>query len=155
MPTSAALEIRQVSVDRILVDGAVMFQDHWAEVAQNRDVRRFGLDELRLRAMEQNGDLFVLAAYEGETLIGYSVCLIGNHLHDVNTLYAKSDALFVHKSHRRQGVGGRLVVATEREAKKRGASVMIWHAMVDTELDTRLASSRRYIAQDVTYTRRL
>jgi len=154
--TASALEIREVSVDDILSQGKDLFLQHWQEVGANRDAQHLRLDELRYRALDQQGALLILGAYDGDVLIGYSIALMsGPHLHDAEMWPCVSDALYVADIYRGQGLGARLMRETERAAKVCGATLMAWHAMVGSDLDERLAQSVRYMPQDVTYTRKL
>jgi GNAT superfamily N-acetyltransferase len=154
--TASVLAIREVSVDDILTAGQVLFVQHWREVAANRDAQHLRLDELRYRALDQQGAIFCLGAYDGDVLVGYSIALMsGPHLHDVEMWPCVSDAIYVAEAYRNKGLGARLMADTEKQAKVFGATLMVWHAMAGSDLDERLSQSTRYIAQDVSYTRKL
>lgn len=156
MVTASALEIRETTVDHLLREGQILFREHWREVGENRDARQLKLDELRYLALEQSGNLLLLAAYDDESIVGYSVALLaGPHIHDLDMAPCSSDALFVTKPYRGYGIGGRLMRETERLGKEVGCTCMLWHAMKGSELDLRLEASHRYTAQDVIYTRTL
>jgi GNAT superfamily N-acetyltransferase len=155
MAIATALDVREISVDRLLSEGQALFQEHWEEVGENRDSTQLKLDEARLRELGEKDILFVIGAYEETTLIGYCVCLIDTHLHDTDMTRCMCDALFVTKDYRGMRIGARLMRWVEVHAEVRGANIMQWHAMKGSELDRRLSESATYLAQDVTYTRRI
>lgn len=57
--------------------------------------------------------------------VGYAAILIGPQLH-TSDLIAQNDAVYVVPEFRGSGVGGRLFVEAEREAKRRGAGLFAW-----------------------------
>lgn len=58
-------------------------------------------------------------------VVGYAAVLIGPQLH-TSDLIAQNDAVYVVPERRGSGVGGRLFVEAEREAKRRGAGLFAW-----------------------------
>ena len=67
-------------------------------------------------------------------------------------LYCHNDVLFVAKEYRRGRLGLGLIRATEREAKKRGAQMVSWHAKQGTALEA-LMPRLGYGVQDIIYSR--
>ena len=155
MAVASALAIHEIPVARLLEEGKSLFCEHWKEVAENRDAQQFKLDEDAYVAMDRRGELLVLAIYDCDRLIGYSVCRLGTHLRDTDMLCCVSDAIYLAPAYRSTGMGAWLKRETETQARMRGANCMQWHAMKGSELDKQFAKNPRYIAQDVTYTRRL
>lgn len=66
----------------------------------------------------------VARGLEGQP-VGYAAILIGPQLH-TSDLIAQNDAVYVVPEFRGSGVGGRLFVEAEREAKRRGARLFAW-----------------------------
>lgn len=124
---------------------------HWDEVAKNKSLMQLRPDWQRYMQLEQAGKLFVLYAFDGDKLIGYSCNVIDYHLHYSALKVSSNDVLFVHPDHRGT-CGLRLIAETERMAKDYGAELMLWHAKQDSQLDKLLRRKHeRYAVQDVIY----
>lgn len=102
------------------------------------------------RAMEQSGALLALVAYRGAEIAGYSINIIGPHLHYSKLRYAHNDALFVKREHRGRRLGLRLIHETENRAREKGARMMMWHAKAGTPLQ-KLLPRLDYAVQDVMF----
>lgn len=85
------------------------------------------------QAIVDLGLMFVLAAFDGDEIVGYCTMVITNHMHNPCIKVAANDALFV-RPDRRGITAGRLIVAAEREAAKRGATRVMWHTRAGTNL---------------------
>lgn len=153
MQRCATTIIRSASVEELRPDIGPLLQAHWEEVAKNKHLMRLNPAWDTYRDLERAGALFVLGAWADTTLVGYSATFLNRHIHYSDLIYAQNDVLFVVPEHR--GCGGRLMVATEREAKERGAQIMLWHAKPDSVLDRKLDQSVRYSVQDILYSREL
>ena len=76
-------------------------------------------------ALEATGD-------NGE-IVGYCTMMVTPHWHNPAVIIASNDALFVAKEHR-GFISARLIIEAEKEAKKRGASRVLWHTRAGTGL---------------------
>jgi len=123
-----ALDIRESTVDEMLREAPKLFQDHWDEIALNKDVMVLKPNEPVYRAMEREGQLLILGAYKGGELIGYSVNFLVRHPHYADLQVCQNDLLFIAREHRAGVLGVRLIRVTESAAKARGAQLMLWHA---------------------------
>jgi GNAT superfamily N-acetyltransferase len=123
-----ALEIRESTVDEMLTLAPVLFQEHWEEIALNKQVMVLKPNEPVYRAMEQEGRMLILGAYRGGELIGYSVNFMANHPHYADLVVCQNDLLFIAREHRKGVLGVKLIKATEAAGKARGAQLMLWHA---------------------------
>lgn len=126
--------IRESTVDEVLTDVGELFSDHWDEVALNKRLMVLKPDIDRYKAMEASGLTMILAAYDGGQLIGYSVNFIMKHLHYADLVIANNDLLFLAKERRTGRLGIQLIRETERVAKEKGATLMLWHAKKNTPL---------------------
>lgn len=108
-----------------------LFAANWAETG-------FGFplapDIAQYQALQDAGALFALAAWRGGEIVGYSSAFVQPHLFNPAVVCCASDALFVHPAHRAGTLGARLIVATEQEARRRGAVRMLWHTRAGTPL---------------------
>lgn len=104
---------------------------------QNWDETGFGFEFKpsveTYQAVVDLGLMFVLAAFDGDEIVGYCTMTVTNHMHNPAIKVASNDALFVRPDHR--GItAGRLIIAAEREAAKRGATRILWHTRAGTNL---------------------
>lgn len=121
-----------------------LMADNWAETGF--DFEFSPSVEMYQRAVS-SGVMFALAAVDGEELIGYCTMVVSNHMHNPSVTFAASDALFVRKE-RRGVVSARLITAAEDEAKRRGATRVLWHTRAGTGL-SRTLERRGYKPADV------
>ncbi len=126
--------------------------DHREELTTNKALMVLAPDMPRYVACEQAGAFFMLVARENGAMVGYSANFIAQHLHYSALRYANNDVLFLAKDHRKGSLGLRLIRETEREAKARGAQLLVWHAKPGTSLDVVLPK-KGYRVQDVMYSR--
>lgn len=128
-----SLEIKQGSYADV-APLAALLDEHWIELAKNRDlmVLKPALD--KYKAMEEQKQLFTFCAYVDGQIVGYSISFVFNHMHYADLLCCHNDLLFVSKPYRHSSIGGKLIRLTEDEARKRGAKLMTWHAKENTPL---------------------
>lgn len=82
----------------------------------------------------ESGYLISLAAFDGNEIVGYSLATVSPHLFNPDVKVCQSSALFVRPLHRNRLVSGRLIIETEREAKRRGANRVVWQTRANTLL---------------------
>lgn len=136
-------------------------KDHWPTIIElmqaNWYETGFEFDfnpsqEMYQKAVDA-GVMFSLAAFDGDTIVGYCTMLVTPHMHNPGVVFAANDALFVSKEYR--GItGARLIKAAEDEAKRRGARYVSWHTRAGTQLAAVL-ERRGYIPADVVVMREL
>ncbi len=127
-------ELRPITVADMQAQAAALLRAHWEEVAKRRDLMVLAPDWPRYEQMEANGALVAVGAYANGELVGYSLTLVGPHLHYVGLTVAQNDVLFVAKEHRHGRIGLDLIRKTEELAKDRGARLVSWHAKEGTAL---------------------
>ena len=143
-------EIRLSNVDEMLANASELFSEHWEEIALNKQVMILKPDEQKYRAAEENGMLLILAAFEGDKVVGYSVNIVTNHLHYADLITCSNDLLFVTEGKRNGRLGLQLIRATEKAAKERGARLMLWHAKQGTPLE-KMMPRLGYGVQDIIF----
>lgn len=131
-----------------------IFAEHWDEVAQNKHVMVLKPDYNSYQLAEEAGKLFVLYAYYGDEVVGYSYNFLTNHLHYADTCMAHNDLLFVAKAHRNSPIGLKLIRETEKIAKSLGAQMMMWRAKKDTTLGSILPRMGCRV-QEIVYSKEL
>lgn len=149
-------DIRESAVDDVMGSAQIdaIFDEHYEELALNKQVMVLKPAMDRYYAMEAQGMLLVIAAYQGDELVGYSVNFVMSHLHYADLWVCSNDLLFVTKAHRQGRLGLQLMRKTEELAKARGAQIMLWHAKKDTTLNT-LLPRMGYGVQDIIYSREI
>lgn len=112
-----------------------MFAEHWDEVAGFKDLLLVDPDHDKYLGLEAQGLLACFVAFKQGVPIGYSINVLGQHIHYKQVKVCYNDMLFVAKEHRDSTAGGRLIVHTLMFANKQGCDLMQWHAKPGTALD--------------------
>lgn len=140
---------------KIMDDIAVfeaLFEEHWEEIAKNKQVMVLKPDYERYKYIEETGTMKTLVAYEGDTIVGYSVNFISKHIHYSDLSVCYNDIVFVTSNKRNSPVGLRLVKATEEKCKEWGAHMMMWHVKQNSSLD-KILPRKGYNVQDIVYSK--
>ena len=90
-------DIRLATVDEMLAEAQILFDEHYEEIARNKQVMVLKPDEETYRKAEEMGTIFILSARQNDVLIGYSVNFVSNHLHYADLKLAQNDLLFISK----------------------------------------------------------
>lgn len=120
--------IVDVDATKYLEDAKEVLQEHWEELALNKDRVALNPDANKYKLLQDIGVLHNIVVYEEGKVIGYSVLLIQPHLHYSDHIFAQVDVIYVRKENRNSSVGARLLVTTEQLAKSLGASIITHHA---------------------------
>ena len=147
-------EIRLATVDEMLAEAQILFDEHYEEIARNKQVMVLKPDEETYRKSEEMGTIFILSARQNDVLIGYSVNFVSNHLHYADLKLAQNDLLFISKEHRGGRVGLRLIKDTENHARSLGCKLMLWHCKPNTPLNE-ILPRLKYGVQDVIYSKEI
>lgn len=126
------IDIRLVSVAEHSDSVSELIADNWHESGLADHKLNVSLRNDKYLELERSGVLFALAAFEGEKIVGYSVNFVSRLMHSAETTFASNDVIFVGKEHREGRLGLSLIRKTEEEAKRRGASLMVWGAKPDS-----------------------
>ena len=148
------IDIRTATVDEMLVEAQTLFEEHWNEIALNKDVMVLKPYEEKYRAAEEQGTIFILAAWQEDVLVGYSVNFVTNHLHYADMKLCSNDLLFIKKEYRAGRVGMRMMKATEAKAKDLGCKLMLWHAKENTPLAA-ILPRMKYGVQDIIFSKEI
>ena len=146
-------DIRPSTVDEMLAHAGPLFDANFAELERHKGVAHVAPDAARYHALEQAGAMFILCAFHEDTMVGYSINFVMPHPHYSGMVTSLNDLLFVHPAHRAK-VGLRLISATERWARERGAALQLWCANPNTKLDSVLAA-RGCAVQEIIYSKGL
>ena len=138
------------------IDGRTdsLFQEHYEEIARNKEIMKLKPNRPMYHALEETGALFLHAAMQGDDFIGYSINIVQHHLHYADLKYCQNDVLFIKKEFRGGRIGLRLMKATENHAKSLGCKLMLWHCKPDTPLNE-ILPRLKYGVQDVIYSKEI
>lgn len=148
------IEIRQSTVQEFFEISGTLFEEHWEEIALNKRVMVLKPDWERYRTMEATGLLLILAAFDANEMVGYSVNFVMRHLHYADLCICHNDILFVTRSKRAGKLGLQLIRETEKAAKAKGTQMMSWHAKPDTALHA-IMPRLGYGVQDIIYSKEI
>lgn len=104
---------------------------NWAETGFDFP---FAPDVAMYQRMFEAGIVFAVGAFKGDEIAGYCTVCVVPHVHNPSVVVASNDALFVAEAYRNGTAAGRLILAAEGEAKRRGASRFAWHCRAGTPL---------------------
>lgn len=122
------------------------------ELTTNKDLLRLNPNVDTYCLLEDKGALLSLGAFDAGEIVGYSINILSPNLHYRDVQICQNDVLYLNRDYRHGVTGLRLMRATERLAKERGAQMMIWHAKPDTNLNA-LLPHLNYAVQETIYTR--
>lgn len=125
------LVIREIQAAEHIGKVQHLLAENWAETGFDFDLRP---DVEMMRRLQDADLMFVLAAFDGDEMVGYSSAMVAPHTYNPALIFCNSDALFVRRAWRPRGVGARLIIETERVAAERGAVRMLWHTRAGTPL---------------------
>lgn len=113
-----------------------ILQEHWEELAQNRDIIPLDPRWDAYDNMESSGvyRMYVVRTHDTDEIAGYVGIILHKHLHYAQDIWALTDLFFVRKKFRRKfkwpwqvrpnGAGTTLFDAVEADLKEIGASVI-------------------------------
>lgn len=120
----------------------VLIQEHWQEIAVNKEKIKLNPDWGAYEELELNGRIKIFTAreYSGNssnqgTLVGYFVVFINNHLHYKDHVFAYNDILFLKKEYRKGTTGIKLIKFAENALKEDGVSVLVVNTKVHKPFD--------------------
>tara|TARA_R100000152_G_C6759177_1_gene183097 strand:+ start:588 stop:1097 length:510 start_codon:yes stop_codon:yes gene_type:complete len=147
-------EIRLCTLDEFKVLAEPLFEEHYEEVARNKQVMKLKPNWPLYEKIDLTGWLFIYVAMQGDVCIGYSMNIMMHHLHYADLRIAQNDVLFIKKEFRGGRLGLRLLKVTEDHAKSEGCKLMLWHAKEDTTLD-KLLPRLNYGVQEIMYSKEI
>jgi GNAT superfamily N-acetyltransferase len=148
------IELREIDATRYIPDAWPLLEDHREELATNKALMVLKPDLPVYIQLEDNGALLSIGAFDGDTIVGYSVNIISRNLHYADVLMCQNDVLYLDPHYRTGPNGLRLIRETERLAKERGCNLVLWHAKPGTNL-LHMLPKLGYGTQDVVFSKGL
>lgn len=140
------IEVRQGSLADNIDHMDALFTANWQETGFNFPLK---LDKERYKQFETLGILVIVGAFDGDKVVGYSLASVLPHPFNPDVVFCNSDVLFLLKEYRHTSAGARLMAETKREAKRRGAHRIFWHARGDTAFAEMLRKRNLHLADEV------
>ena len=148
------IDISLATVDEMLAKASILFEEHYEEIARNKQIMKLKPDEKAYRNLEEANQIFILSAWQDDVLIGYSVNFVLNHPHYADLVVAQNDLLYIKREMRGGRAGLKLIKETETYATSLGCKLMLWHAKENTALSAILPRIK-YGVQDIIYSKEL
>ena len=147
-------EIRLCTYDEFVVLADPLFEEHYEEIARNKQIMKLKPNYQLYEALNSTGWLFIYVAMRDDVCIGYSMNIMMHHLHYADLRIAQNDILFVKKEFRGGRLGLRLLKVTEDHARSEGCKLMLWHAKENTAL-AELLPKLKYGVQEIMYSKEI
>ena len=147
-------EIRLCTYDEFCVIADPLFEEHYEEIARNKQIMKLKPNYQLYEALNSTGWLFIYVAMRDDVCIGYSMNIMMHHLHYADLRIAQNDILFVKKEFRGGRLGLRLLKVTEDHARSEGCKLMLWHAKENTAL-AELLPKLKYGVQEIMYSKEI
>lgn len=113
-----------------------LIQDHWEEIALNKEKIKLNPDWSAYSALYEAGKLGIYTARKNEKLIGYFVVIANSNPHYKDHLFAVNDIIYLAPEHRKGFVGVKLIKYAEKDLKKFGVSVFTINTKVHKPFDS-------------------
>ena len=96
---------------------------HWHEIALYQNRVEFNPDFDYYFRSERNGNLILITARDGDTLVGYMAQIAGFHPHYRTTVWANNDLFWMDPAYREGMTGVKLFIKMEECLRALGAKV--------------------------------
>lgn len=91
-----------------------LLDDHWEEIALNKDTIKLNPDWKKYALLDANNMLRVFTARADGKLVGYFVVIVETALHYSDHVFAHNDIIFLAKEYRRGMTGVKLIKYAEK-----------------------------------------
>lgn len=112
-----------------------LLEEHWQEIALNKDKIKLNPDWAAYETLEDDNRLRIFTAREGDLLVGYFVTVLGFNIHYKDHLFATNDVIFLHPNYRKGRTGIKLIQFAEQCLKEDGVSVLSINTKVHKPFD--------------------
>ncbi len=102
-----------------------LVEDHWEEIALNKERIRLNPDWDGYVRLEESGILKCFTARDGQVLVGYFIVFCRPHIHYMDHVFAVNDVIYLRPDYRRGRTGIGLIRFAERCLADDGVSVLL------------------------------
>lgn len=112
-----------------------LLEEHWQEIALNKEKIRLNPDWERYHCLEDEGLLKIFTAREEGKLVGYFVVVASKGLHYKDHVFAVNDIIYLHPDYRKGRTGIKLIQFAEKCLQQDGVSVLTINTKVHRPFD--------------------
>lgn len=112
-----------------------LIEEHWKEIALNKDVIKLNPDWDAYAAYDYIGALRVYTARQDGQLMGYFVVLVSKSLHYKDHTFANNDIIFLRKQAREGMTGVKLIKYAVSCLEKEGVSKILINTKIHQPFD--------------------
>lgn len=129
------VKYQQEFLETVIDDIKPLLEDHWEEIALNKDKIKLNPDWDCYAFLEQQGKLKIFTARDDGELLGYFVVIVGQNPHYKDHLFASNDVIYISPQHRKGFTGIKLIKFAEKCLKEDGVSVLAINTKVHQPFD--------------------
>ena len=128
-----------------------LIDQHWDEVViDKRRGQKASPAWDYLADLEKKDSLVTFIARENGIVIGYSIFILHQYVHNKDLILASNDAVFLQKDKRPSGAGWRFLKYCDEELEKSGVGIILWHVKPEVDFSGTL-KKLGYALNEVTY----
>lgn len=116
---------QQEFIDDVYEDCQDLIEQHWEEIALNKDKIKLNPNWDAYKQLEGIGAFRIFTARDEGKLVGYFAVFVEPNLHYQDHLFARNDVIFLQKEYRKGFCGTRLIKFAEKCLKEDGVSVLM------------------------------
>ena len=94
------LVIKEELYDDVILDILPLLHEHWVDIAEFKEDFTLNPDFNLYQQLNQAGHLRIITARKEGVLVGYMIVMVTPHIHYKHKIIAKTDVLFLTKTHR-------------------------------------------------------
>jgi GNAT superfamily N-acetyltransferase len=129
------IEYRQECLSTTKDDCIPLINQHWDEIALNKQSIKLNPDWDEYERLSKNGSLRIFTARDGGELVGYFVLIVNRSLHYKDHLFAVNDILFMRQDHRKGSTALKLLRFAEKALRNDGVSLVMVNTKVHQPFD--------------------
>ena len=119
------ISFQEEKIRDVLEEMKPMLQDHWEELANNKDVRPLNPDYDRYIQLNNLDYIRMLTVRNGDKLIGYATFYVAHNLHYKDWMYASNDVYYLDPEYRQQRLGVAMFQAIEEWLQSMGVKNIV------------------------------
>lgn len=116
-----------------------LLDEHWSEIALNKDKIKLNPDWDAYHVFEVEGKLKIFTARSDGSLIGYFVVIVSHNIHYKDHLFACNDIIYLREEYRRGFTAVKMIKFAEKCLKDDGVSVLIINTKTHRPFDKLLS----------------
>ncbi len=149
MSSETLVTFQEESFNDVIDDIKPLLENHWQEIALDKDKIALNPDYAQYENMYKAGVLKVFTARLDDELVGYFVVMLHKSPHYSDHILALNDIIYLKPEYRKTGVGKRLISFAEQILHQEGVSVLYINTKVHQPFDLLMESLNYTLAERV------